>query len=151
MKYVSDDGKIYETIDECKAADEQYADELKRKELEVSEKKAAISKRKKELADAVSAADKEVDAASKAYDEAKATASEIIRKANKEADEVLRTALANVEKATEKRMNCIKDFTDEFGSYTFTYTGDKAIEEYNRVINKMKRIFNDSFSGLFWL
>ena len=151
MKFVSDDGKTYETLEACKDADEKYAEEKKKNEIALSEKKAAISKRKKELADAVSIADKEVDEAYKAYDSAKEHAAKIIRKANEEANSILREAAAAVEKATEKRMNSIKDFTNEFGTYTSTYTGDKALEEYNRIINKIKRVFNDSFGGLFWL
>ena len=55
---------------------------------------------------------------------------------------MLKKAAVEVEKATETRMNSIKKFNDEFGAYTKCYTGDNALEEYYRVIKKMRDIFS---------
>lgn len=145
MKIVGKDGKIYATVDECLKADKLFESshqKVEEKNTPVeSAKKTEISKRKKELADAVQAADTKVDLAYKAYDTAKEEARKILEEANTKAEEVLKKAAVEVEKATETRMNSIKKFNDEFGAYTKCYTGDKALEEYYRVIKKMRDIF----------
>ena len=60
---------------------------------------------------------------------------------NKEAEEILREAARNVEKATEERMNHIQAFNKAFGPYMTSYVGDKAVDEYNKIIRRMRDAF----------
>ena len=136
--------KNFDTEKECLEAEQKYDAE----KAAEAEKKAVVSKKKKELSDKVVEADKKVDEAYKAYDVAREKASAIIEKAQKEAEEMLRNAAKEVESATENRMNQIQIFNKEFGPYMTTYVGDKAVEEYNNVIRRMRDVFRRSG---FWL
>lgn len=137
--------KNFDTEEACIEAENQYD---KEKAAE-SEKKALVSKKKKELSDNVVAADKKVDEAYTKYEAARERAAGIIQKANKEAEDILREAAKEVEKATEHRMNQIKVFNDEFGPYMTSYVGEKAVEEYNKVVKRMREILYNN--GLFWM
>ena len=89
-----------------------------------------------------------MDEAYKAYDIAREKAAAIVEKANKEAEEILREAARNVEKATEARMNHIQAFNKEFGPYMTSYVGDKAVDEYNKIVRRMRDVFGHHG---FWL
>ena len=129
--------KNFDTEQECIKAEKAF-DDAKATE---NEKKALLSKQKKELSDKVVDADRKVDEAYKAYEVAREKAAAIVEKARKEAEEILHDAARNVEKATEERMNHIQAFNKEFGPYMTSYVGDKAVEEYNKIIRRMRDIF----------
>ena len=53
MKIIGKDGKTYETVEACIKADKAFDEAQKAKEKAVTEKKNAVSLRKKEKADAI--------------------------------------------------------------------------------------------------
>lgn len=149
MKIIGLDGKEYQTEKECLEADAAFEESQKKAELEEVKKKNLISKRKKELSDVIKSCDAEVEEAEKKYRDAREEASRVIKEANAKAEEILKTALIEVDKAREKRMLAIGDFNKEFGAYTTTYTGDRALQEYNKFLNEANKLF-EPFFNRFW-
>ena len=47
-----------------------------------------------------------------------------------------------METETSERANQIAKFNEEFGPYMVTYTGNKAEEEYNRMIHQIREMFD---------
>lgn len=133
--------KNFDTEKECLAAEKEYDNNL----LAEQEKKSLTSKRKKELSDNIVEAEKRVDSMYKLYEEAREKARDIISKANQEAEDILRAAANDLEKATEDRMLQIQEFNKEFGPYMTRCTGDKALDEYKKVIRRMRDLFNYMF------
>lgn len=148
MKIIGLDNKEYSSVEECQAADAKFEEAKKQRELAEAEKKSAVSKRKKELSDKVAESDKAVEEAYKNYETQREKAAAIVEEADKKAKEILREAAKVVEAATEKRMNDIIAFNKEFGPYMTSYVGDRALDEYNKVVRKMRDIF--THNG-FWL
>ena len=149
MKITGEDGKTYESVEECLKADQAFKEEQEKKALEASEKKTALSKKKKEMADAIQAAEESVSTALTEYDAAKGRAREIVANAEKEANAVLKEARDKYVEATGARWRAIKSFNDEFGTYTTTYTGRRALEEWNRALKATDEII-DSFFKRIW-
>lgn len=147
--YLSEDGKQYNTKEEALKADEAFLKAKEDESKKEAEKKALVSKEKKELADAVKSADDKVKEAEKSYQEARDKAAEILQKANEEAEDILKASLKDVDKAREERMLAIKAFNDKYGAYVSSYTGDKALEEYNRFVKNLNRSFNSFWNLLF--
>ena len=129
--------KNFESEEACIKAEQEYDDAR----IAEQERKNTISKKKKELSDKIAAADKVIDEKYKNYDLATERASDIMCKARQESDAIIREAVVEVEKATESRMNLIKEFNEQFGPYTTQYTGDRALYEYNKVLRYFKDIF----------
>lgn len=132
-------GNIYETEEECLKAEEAYKADKEEKAL----KKSKLSKEKKELATKITDASIAVNEAYKRYDEAKEEARKIVQEARKKAEEVLREAAKEVEHNSEEHMNLIKEFNDKYGPYMKTYYGDRAVEEYNRIVKRIRSLFRD--------
>lgn len=160
MIILGKDGKEYNSVKEClaadlafdkKIADEKAKAEAERKALEekVAEEKALVSKKKKELSDAIEKAEENYVAAYNVYDSAKAEADKIIQEAQKKANDILTAAAKEVENASKAKMNAIAEFNKEFGPYRTTLTGAKAAREYNRFSSDFNRIFNKLFNS-FW-
>ena len=103
------------------------------------------SKRKRELAEAIEKAEEKVDEANKLYEIAQQQASEILKQANKEATDIVSKAKAKVQVAENLKLDALLNFTKEFGVYTTTYSGNKAIEEYRKATKR----FDDAFKS-FW-
>lgn len=144
MKYFSEKtNKSYDTEKECINAEKQFDLEQKEKEKKVSE----VSKRKKELANRIEEAEKKISEANKLYDIAKETATSIINEANKKAKELLTNAQEELKKAGAEKFNAVREFNKEFGTYTTTITGEKAAEDFEKII----RHFNNIFDTMFWL
>lgn len=145
MKIIGKDGKVYETVKECLKADEAYEEAQAAKEKAEVEKKNAISVRKKELADAVQAAEEGVATAQAELDEVREEARKLIDEAQLKARDMIKEATEKYREASGERYKAIQNFNKEFGTYTTTYTGQKALEEYNR----WNKHFNDVFENLF--
>lgn len=143
MKYYSDlTGKTYPTEKECLAAEADY-----KKAQEIQENKTKeTSKRKKELSQLIELADNKVTEANKLYEIAKEKARKILEESNKQVKDILDKAEEEVKNAEEEKLDAIRNFNKEFGSYSMTYTGTKAIEEYNKAVDK----FNKIFRNIFW-
>ena len=136
-----------------------YSDQLKKlfkseKDLKDAEKAAkdlAISKEpegKKTLARNVEEADAAVDCAYTKYEEALKQAAEIVHKANEEATQIRRNAAQEVRKAEATKKEAIRVFNEKFGPYTKVYSGDKALKEYRKAVDRLTTDFIDTFP--FW-
>ena len=137
-----------------------YSDELKKlfkseKELKDAEKAAkdlAINKEpegKRTLAKNVEEADVAVDFAYTKYEEALKQAAEILRKANEEATKIRRDAAQEVRKAEATKKEAIRCFNEKYGPYTKIYSGDKALKEYHKAVDRLTTDFIDAFLFLF--
>ena len=136
-----------------------YSDELKKlfkseKDLKDAEKAAkdlTINKEpegKKTLARNVEEADSAVDCAYTKYEEALKQAAEIVHKANEEATRIRRDAAQEVRKAEAKKIEAIRCFNEKFGPYTKVYSGDKALKEYHKAVDRLTTDLIDTFP--FW-
>ena len=150
MKITGKDGKEYSTVDECIKADEEFDAQQEQNKLAEIEKKTALSKKKKEMADAIQVAEDEVSLALTDYDKAKEKANTLISEAKEEAKGILKEAAKKYDEAINKRYEALKKFNEEFGAYTTTYTGKRAQEEYDRAMRKLDRWFNNFFFPFVW-
>ena len=155
MIILGKDGKEYASVEDCVKADEAFdkkvqeqekkeAAEKKAKEDAIALKKAEISKRKKELSLKIESAQELVDEARKAYDTASEQAQELVAEARKKASQLLCEADEKLKEATQIKVAAIREFNNEFGTYTTVLTGDAAWNEYKRISNSM----DDTFSLL---
>ena len=138
MKYFSELlNKPFDTEKECLDAEAKY-----------QQSKDAVSKRKKELSKAIEDADNKITEANKAYDIAREKAKDILEKTNKEITELLDKAEKAVTDAEQEKLDAVKAFTKEFGTYKVNLTGEKAVDEFNRSLNRFNNFFK-SFSNWF--
>lgn len=138
MKYLSDDGKQYETEKEALKADEEFA-LVKEKE---ESNKLELRKHKKELADKVKETEVSIEKAEKDYRRIRSEAAAAIRKVESEQKEKIRQALIEVDKARESKMLAIKEFNEEFGPYTKVLTDSEAAKEFNNIIKDFNNLFD---------
>lgn len=150
MKYYSDIlKKNFNTEKECLEAEKQHA----LKSNEESKKQTQLSLRKKALAKEIDDADVKVTEANKLYDIAKDKARKILEDANKQAEKVLEEAEVKVREAEENKLKALQTWSKEFGTYSKTYTGQKALEEYKKSIerfNNFSSILDHFFDKLFF-
>lgn len=138
MKYFSELlNKPFDTEKECLDAEAKY-----------QQSKDAVSKRKKELSKAIEDADDKITEANKAYDIAREKAKDILEKTNKEITELLDKAEKAVTDAEQEKLDAVKAFTKEFGTYKVNLTGEKAVDAFNRSLNRFNNFFK-SFSNWF--
>ncbi len=150
MQIIGKDGKQYSTVEECTKADEEFDKQQEQKALIETENKNAVSKKKKEMATAIQTAEDEVSAALTAYDKAKEETNKLIQEAKEKAKVILKEAEKKYDEAINKRYEAIKSFNEEFGAYTTTYTGKRALEEYDRATRKFNRWFDSFFFPFIW-
>ena len=153
MVILGKDGKEYTSVKECLRADEEFdrkvAEETARKEAErkaaelaLAEKKATISKRKKELSTAIETATEEVKLARVDYNKAKEDAEKIMAEARLAAQKLLDTAGKALKEANEKKVKAVAAFNKEFGPFSTILTGEDAWNEYKRVSDSLDSQFN---------
>lgn len=135
MKYYSEDlKKFYDSeSDLLKAEDEA------KKQKDIAENS------RKEMARKIEEANDRIDRAYQSYDAAKKQVNDIINEAKKQVKNILDPAKKEISDAENDRMEAIKEFNEKYGVYTETFSGDKAVEQYNRVLNQ----FNSAFEN-FW-
>lgn len=135
MKYYSEDlKKFYDSeSDLLKAEDEA------KKQKDIAENS------RKEMARKIDEANDRIDRAYQSYDVAKKQVNDIINEAKKQVKNILDPAKKEISDAENARMEAIKEFNEKYGVYTETFSGDKAVEQYNRVLNQ----FNSAFEN-FW-
>lgn len=135
MKYYSEDlKKLYDSeADLLKAEDEA------KKQKDIAENS------RKEMARKIDEANDRIDRAYQSYDAAKKQVNDIINEAKKQVKDILDPAKKEISDAENARMEAIKEFNEKYGVYTETFSGDKAVEQYNRVLNQ----FNSTFEN-FW-
>lgn len=144
MKYYSEIlNKTFDTEKECFDAEKAFAKEQK---INSDDKKTQNSKSKKELALAIQQAEKEIDEADKLYGIAQLKAAKILDESNRKAEEILEEAQKRVRDAEKRRLDAIQAFNMKFGAYTKTITGEKALDEFNKAIQRFHSVLDD-----FWL
>lgn len=150
MKYYSE--VLHKTFDnekECLKAEETFAEQQKK---EVAAKKAeeeALSKTKKELAKAIEEADKAIDEANKLYDVAQDEAAKILEESNKQVTDILEAARGKVAEAHKQKLEAVRAFNEKFGAYTTTVTGQKAVDEFRRSVQRLDSVWRSFWSNLF--
>ena len=120
--------KYFDDEDSCLKAESDYD---KEQEL-IKAKKSEVSKRKKELAEAIERAEKELSEAYDNLEVCQADADKIIKDAKESASQIIKKAKETVAEKQKSRLEAISNFNKEFGVYTTTYSGDKALEEIRR-------------------
>ena len=149
MKIIGKDGKTYETVEECVKAEKAFDEAEEAKEKALAEKKNAVSTRKKEKAAAIQKAEDALNLASTELDKTREDAKKLVEEAQEKARAMIKEASAKYRVASEARYKAISDFNKEFGTYTTTYTGQKALEEYNRAVRHFNDFFDNFVNGCF--
>lgn len=149
MKFMSDfkelDGKIFNSINECKDAESKI---LKEREA-LAEKERDKSKLKKKLSGEVDRAEEALKKAYADYEAAKEQARKILEDSNKQMLDILNPAKKAVEDAELARTQAIKNFNKECGPYQKIYTGEAAQDELDRFNKQFNNLFVDFFKGWF--
>lgn len=164
MKYYSEKlNKHFNTEKECLKAEKQYEREKQfiknnksLNEFETPEEiakdkvnKSLVSKEKKEYADKIKLAEEKLDEANNEYSIAQDKAAKILEESNKQIKEILDSAKNKVTEAERARRDALLEFNKKFGVYTAHYTGEKAIEEFNKSITRFNEPIYDLFR-YFW-
>lgn len=159
MKYYSEKlDKAFDTEKDCLKAEKEFEDQKKKDSLNETqdkecyknkEERSLVSKEKKELADKITQAEKQLDEANKEYSVAQDRAAEIVEKANKEVKQILEEAKNKVKEAERVRRDALLDFNTKFGPYTTHYTGQRAIDEFNKALDRFNEPIYDLFK-YFW-
>ena len=142
MKYYSEDlKKFYDSeSDLLKAEDEA------KKQKDIAENS------RKEMARKIDEANDRIDRAYQSYDAAKKQVNDIINEAKKQVKNILDPAKKEISDAENERMEAIKEFNEKYGVYTETFSGDKAVEQYNRVLNQINSTFENFWKPFYnWL
>lgn len=142
MKYYSEDlKKLYDSeTDLLKAEDEA------KKQKDIAENS------RKQMARKIDEANDRIDRAYQSYDAAKKQVNDIINEAKKQVKDILDPAKKEISDAENARMEAIKEFNEKYGVYTETFSGDKAVEQYNRVLNQFNSTFENIWKPFYnWL
>ena len=133
MKYYSEDlKKFYDSEEELVSA-----------EKEAQEKRELAEVSRKEMAKKVDMANTRIELAYENYEDAKKQVNEIVEEAQKKIDEIIEPVKKEIKDAENERLEAIRDFNSKYGVYTETYTGDKAVEQYNRAVRHFNSIFEN--------
>lgn len=129
MKFYSE--LLKRTFTDYKTALE--AEETEKARLAKEEKSFDVTK--KELAKNIDACGEDVKKAYDEYAEAQNRVNEILEKSNAEMESIINAARERVRIAEKKRYDAISEFNRKFGTYTVSYTGEKAEEEFDKILN----------------
>ena len=136
MRFYSDElKKFFDTEAQCLAEEEKAR-------VEAEEKKVTKAK----LAKAVEDADKDLDEAYAGLEEAKKQVAELQKEYDEKVDAIMTPARDLIKECTKARAEAIKEFNDNFGVYTTTYTGNKALNEFV----KAEEMLNKLFKRIYW-
>lgn len=154
MKYYSEKTKeFYDSAEACQNAESSLETQLAlKKKLEEDLKKAKeeanklqVSKEKKELATAIEKAEEKVSEAYNKLEAAYTQANEIISEAKSRANDIIKESRADLRKAQQEKYNAVSEFNKKFGTYTTTYSGERAMEEIRRTNSWMNDLFRTFF------
>lgn len=143
MKFYSEVlDKLFDSEAEVEEAENAHAEKLVKQE----ENKKQISKEKKALSEEIDKADAELDKAYKYYEDSKQEV--LLRKKNvdKECQDIMKEAKEYLKDAQTKKLELLEQFTNKFGSYSVSYTGDRAQKEMNRHLSW----FDDLVNHFWW-
>lgn len=131
MRYYSDELKrFFDTEEQCLAEEEKAR-------IAVEEKKITKAK----LAKAIEDADNALDEAYEELKNAKEKVVELQKEYDEKVDTIMNPAYDKVKECTKARSEAIKEFNDNFGVYTTTYSGDKALNEFTKISNSMNQFW----------
>lgn len=149
MKIVSEykelEGKTFDTVKACQ--DAEAAVDKERKAAVARDKEA--SKLRKTLAADVDKAEKQLTDAYIAYDKAEEKVKALLDEFNKQRNDILEPAKKAVRDAEEARTQAIISYNKQCGPYQKTYTGDKAQEEYLRMVKNFDAVVNNFWKSFF--
>lgn len=136
MKFYSEQLKqFFDTEEQCLAEEEKARNAAEEKKIT-----------KAKLAKAVDDADKDLDEAYAGLEEAKKQVAELQKEYDAKVDAIMNPARDRIKECVAARAAAIKNFNDNFGVYTTTYTGNKALNE----LAKMDKIFDNIFNRFYW-
>lgn len=136
MKFYSEQLKqFFDTEEQCLAEEEKARNAAEEKKIT-----------KAKLAKAVDDAEKDLDEAYTGLEEAKKQVAELQKEYDAKVDAIMNPAIDRIKECVAARAAAIKNFNDNFGVYTTTYTGNKALNE----LAKMDKIFDNIFSRFYW-
>lgn len=131
MRFYSDELKtFFNTEAECLSAEEKAR-------VEAEEKKVTKAK----LAKAVEDADKALDEAYEELEQAKAQVEELQKEYDEKVDAIMTPAHDKIKECAKARVLAIKEFNDNFGVYTTTYNGNKALNEFTKIDNMINQFW----------
>lgn len=131
MKYYSEVlKKVFDSIAELEKAEKSHKEGLVKE-----------AEGKKALATRIEQAGKEVDKAYEDYEKAKEKAAKVLEESNKNIETILNEAKDVIKKAEENKRDAIQKFNQRYGPYTTTYTGEKALNEFNKVVDSLSKDF----------
>jgi chromosome segregation ATPase len=123
MKFYSEElKKFFDTEEQCLAEEEKAR-------VEAEEKKVTKAK----LAKAVEDAEKELDKAYAALKTAEEKVEELQKEYDDKVDAIMTPAHDKIKECAKARAEAIKQFNDNFGAYTTTYSGNKALNEFVKI------------------
>lgn len=136
MRFYSDDlKKFFDTEEQCLAEEEKAR-------IEAEEKKVTKAK----LAKAVEDAEKDLDEAYENLKWAKEKVAELQKEYDEKVDAIMNPVQNEIKECTKARADAIKEFNDNFGVYTTTYTGNKALNE----LAKAEEMLNKFWKRFYW-
>lgn len=131
MRFYSDElKKMFDTEEQCLAEEEKAR-------VAAEEKKVTKAK----LAKAVEDAEKDLDEAYAGLEEAKKQVAELQKEYDERVDAIMNPARDLIKECTKARAEAIKEFNDNFGVYTTTYTGNKALNEFAKTANMIDQFW----------
>lgn len=131
MRFYSDElKKFFDTEEQCLAEEEKAR-------AEAEEKKVTKAK----LAKAVEDAEKDLDEAYAGLEEAKQKVAELQKEYDDKVDAIMNPARDLIKECVKARAEAIKEFNDNFGVYTTTYTGNKALNEFAKTANMIDQLW----------
>jgi hypothetical protein len=135
MRYYSDElKKFFDTEEECKKAESLAQTDKQLKKV----KKTAMAKAVEEAETSLDNAYKEFEDAKKRVEELQkefdAKVAEIQQEYDSQVDAIMNPARGKVKECLKTREDAIKSFNKEFGTYTTTYTGDKAFSMIDKLL-----------------
>ena len=136
MRFYSDElKKFFDTEEQCLAEEEKAR-------IEAEEKKVTKAK----LAKAVEDAENALDKAYANLECAKERVAELQKEYDEKVDSIMNPAQEEIKECTKARAVAIKEFNDNFGVYTTTYTGNKALNE----LVKTEELLNKLWKKFYW-
>ena len=102
------------------------------------------------MADKITEAEETLEKANKEYELAQDKATEILEKSNKEVREILEPAREKVKAAERAKRDAIIAFNKKFGVYTIKYTGERAIEEFDKAFKRFTNPFRGILKDSWW-
>jgi len=136
MRYYSDvTNKFYDNEKDLHEAEDKVLAEKKQTSLD-----------KKNLSKKIDETETALTLAYEDYDKAKAEVKKILEESNIKCQKILEEANNKINEAKATNTKALKEFTDKYGTYTVTYTGEKAQQEWQRHLKYFDKIFRD-----FWL